>query len=107
MAKNDLAKRIKKTQESREFIVKMWSLQLALDVWISILNDSDVMGKDVFGAKRLKKLGEEFNKRIAIFAKAITNDVEADYWREKIDQMQVQIFGDKAEPWNERYIGWE
>lgn len=37
-------------------IVQRWTAQLCLDVMTLVLNDPEIMGKDVFGPQRLKKL---------------------------------------------------
>jgi len=84
-------------------IVTMWVTQLSLDVMTGILNDSEVMGKDTFGAERLNRIGKAFNERFWECFKALSSDDEADYIREKIDQQQKQIFGDSYVKWSERY----
>lgn len=94
-----LEQRIKQEQE----IIIRWSVQLALDIVVGILNDPSVMGKDVFGAKRLSKIGIEFNKRFPEYFEAITKSKEADYVREKIDREQKRIFGKGFAKWSERY----
>lgn len=89
-----------------EHIVKLWTAQLCLDVITDVLNDSDVMGKDVLGAKRLQKVADAFNDRFSEFLKALTKDPEADYIRAKVDEQQKRIFGPDALPWGKRYAYW-
>lgn len=81
----------------------MWTAQLCLDVMVSVLNDSKIMGKDVFGAKRLMRIGDAFNRKFSEYIVAMSDHEEADYLRTKIDQEQAMIFGSEAKSWSERY----
>lgn len=106
MPRNEYAKTITQKARMHEHIVKLWTAQLCLDVMADVLNDSDVMGKDVLGAKRLQKVAQAFNLRFPEFLRALTRDPEADYIRAKIDQQQRRIFGPDAMAWQERYQYW-
>ena len=106
MPKNAYAKTLTQNGKAREHIVKLWTAQLCLDVMVDVLNDSDVMGKDVLGAKRLQKVADAFNRQFPEFLRALTKDSESDYIREKIDQQQRRIFGQDALPWGKRYHYW-
>lgn len=106
MPRNDYAKKIVQRSAMHEHIVKLWTAQLCLDVIADVLNDSDVMGKDVLGAKRLQKVADAFNRQFPEFLRALTKDPESDYIREKIDQQQLRIFGPDALPWGKRYHYW-
>jgi hypothetical protein len=106
MAKNDYAKRLIEQRELHNYFVKAWTIQMCLDVMVSVLNDPDVMGKDVIGAKRLARISNAFNERFPEFVKALTADSDADWRRQRIDDMMVQIFGENAATWEQRYDGW-
>ena len=72
---------------------------------ILTLNDPEVMGKDVFGYKRLKKVLEAWGKCYDRYFDALTKNPEADYAREKMDRLMKQICGDSGDfvPFEERY----
>lgn len=107
MPKNTYAQKLKDKQQARDYIIKQWTAQLSMDIFIDILNDPDIMGKDTLGAKRLEKIGEAFNARFPIFFTALAKNPEADYMRAKIDAMIKRIFKEKAVPWEQRYIHWK
>lgn len=58
-----LAKQAEK-QKQRDLIVMMWSHQMCYDALTLVLNDKEVMGKDVFGKNRLNKLCKALNEKI-------------------------------------------
>lgn len=88
-------------------IVSSWTAQLALDTIAMVLNDPEVMGSDVFGAARLRRVAEGFNKLWPISQKALEKSDEAEYYRVKIDQAQERIFGPDYLRWHERYDYWD
>ena len=79
--------------------------QYMTDTLILTLNDPEVMGKDVFGYKRLKKVLEAWGKCYDRYFDAQTKNPEADYAREKMDRLMKQICGDSGDfvPFEERY----
>lgn len=76
---------------------KMW------DYFQIVLRNTEVMGKDTFGAKRLEKVFEAMKKAADEYHTAFTDDKEADYYQEKLDTQLKEIWGDKAVPFYERY----
>ena len=88
-------------------IVSSWTAQLALDTIAMVLNDPEVMGSDTFGATRLQRVCEGFNKLWPTSQKALEKSDEAEYYRVKIDQAQERIFGPKYLRWHERYEYWD
>lgn len=107
MPKNTYASRLKQAQARREMIVKLWTAQLCLDAMTLVLNDPAVMGKDTFGATRIKKVGDAFSEKFAEIYPALTKDVEADYLRDKLDEALKKINGDGFPAWSDRYEGWQ
>lgn len=105
MGKNAYAAKLQAQRDAREYIIKLWMGQLMMDVFSITLADEEVMGKDTFGEKRLKKIGAAMNQRLEEIMPALTGGPEADYIRAKVDQRLQQIFSD-ALPWSERYEGW-
>lgn len=88
-------------------IVSDWTAQLCLDTLAMVLNDPEVMGRDTFGAKRLMRICEAFNKKYETTKLALRSSDDADYIRAKIDQEQARIFGPEYLHWQERYPYWD
>ena len=76
--------------------------QQTWDMICLVLNDPEVMGKDTFGAKRLKKLLEAVQQRERQYIKAWISDPESDYYEAKLDEALKSIFGEIV-PFKERY----
>ena len=76
--------------------------QQFFDYLCLVLNDPEIMGKDVFGAKRIKKIHEALKEVDKHFSEAFVNSQESDYYQEKLDAALRQIFGE-IEPFNKRY----
>lgn len=76
--------------------------QQFFDYLCLVLNDPEIMGKDVFGAKRIKKIHEALRETDKQFSEAFVNSQESDYYQEKLDAALRQIFDD-IEPFNKRY----
>ena len=78
-------------------VQKMWDyMQLAL-------RDPDVMGKDTFGPQRLEKVFKAMQALASEYHVAFTDDVEADYYQEKMDRQLKDIWKDRFQPFYERY----
>ena len=105
--KNAYAKELKTKKELGLEIIRDWTAQLALDTIAMVLNDPDIMGHDVLGAKRLQKVCEGFNALWSDHLLALSSHDEAEYWRVKIDQAQARIFGPDYLHWHERYPYWD
>ena len=76
--------------------------QQFFDFLCIVLNDPKVMGKDVFGAKRIQKVHEALKAVDKQFSEAFVHSQESDYYQEKLDAALRQIFGE-IEPFNKRY----
>lgn len=105
--KNTYAAELQRKRELGYEIISDWTAQLCLDTMAVVLNDPEVMGRDTFGAKRLMRICEAFNKRYELYRKALLKDDEAEYWRVKIDRAQAAIFGPEYLHWHERYRFWD
>ena len=78
-------------------IQKMWDyIQIAL-------RDPEIMGKDVMGRKRLEKLYKKTAELANYFHTAFTDDVEADYYQEKLDKQLKDLWKERFPPFYERY----
>ena len=105
MAKNGYLARRKVRDSVLQDATRQTYQQYMTDTLILTLNDPEVMGKDVFGYKRLKKVLEAWGKCYDKYFDALTKNPEADYAREKMDRLMKQICGDSGDfvPFEERY----
>lgn len=76
--------------------------QQFFDFLCLVLNDPKIMGKDVFGAKRLLKIHEALKATDKLFSEAFVNSQDSDYYQEKLDARLKYIFGE-IDPFNVRY----
>lgn len=76
--------------------------QQFFDYMCIVLNDPEIMGKDVFGAKRLEKVREAMLELDKEYSEAWVGSQESDYYQEKLDSALKRIFGE-IQPFNERY----
>lgn len=79
--------------------------QYMTDILMMTLNDPEVMGKDVFGYSRIKKLLIAIGEKYDTYFSALTKGDEADYFRAKIDEAIKRICGDDFVRFEERYDG--
>lgn len=79
-------------------------VQYMTDMLILTLNDPDVMGKDVFGEVRIRKILEALGKYYDEYFDALTKKPEADYMQSKMDEKLKMICksGDFS-PFTDRY----
>ena len=76
---------------------KMWDyVQLAV-------RDPDVMGKDILGRKRIEKIFEKLKELADTYHTAFTDDKEADYYQEKLDDGLREIWGSDLTEFKDRY----
>ena len=85
MGKNGYLARRKVRDDVMQDAIKQTYMQYMTDMLILTLNDPEVMGKDVFGYKRLKKVLDAWGRYYDQFFDALTKNPEADYAREKMD----------------------
>lgn len=76
--------------------------QQFFDYMCIVLNDPEIMGKDVFGAKRLQKVQEAMKKLDKEYSEAWCGSQESDWYQEKLDEALKRIFGEIV-PFRERY----
>lgn len=108
MSKNSkYAERQKEKRRAEAQVIMVWSIQLAMDIMTSVLNDPKVMKSGAMGAKRLKRVQDAFVERFPEYSAALSKHPEADYLRYSIDREQRRIFGPDALTWEQRYDGWD
>lgn len=77
--------------------------QQMYDMMCLVLNDPEIMGKDVFGANRLKKVHDAMYERERMYHEAWICTQESDWYQEKLDAALRNIFGADFAPFKERY----
>lgn len=80
-------------------------IQYNNDIYQTVLNDPDVMGKDVFGSARMLKVHQAAEKASDYYYPALNGktNVEADVYRDKLDKKMQKIHGDRFQPFSKRY----
>ena len=79
-------------------------IQYMTDTLILTLNDPEVMGKDVFGKKRIEKVVLAWGKMFDEYHGALEKSAEADYIQEVLDRRLKRVIGEKDfHPFSERY----
>lgn len=68
-----------------------------------VLNDKEIMGKNVYGKKRLQKIHEAMAAKQDYYAAAWGFTEESDAKQEELDGELKAIFGDDLVPFRERY----
>jgi hypothetical protein len=78
--------------------------QQILDMMSIVLNDPKYVKKDVFGKDRLIVVVKGIGECIDLFQKAWERDDETDYYRDKLDAMLAEIYGDgRHDTFSKRY----
>ena len=77
-------------------------IQYMTDMLVLTLNDPAVMGKDVFGRKRLEKIIRAWGEKYDEFHAVFENNDETDYYQMMLDKCLRQIFGDQMEAFGVR-----
>ena len=105
MAKNGYLARRKVRDSVLQDATRQTYQQYMTDTLVLTLNDPEVMGKDVFGHARLKKVLEAWGRYYDQFFDALTLNPEADYSRAKMDEALKRICGDSGDfiPFEQRY----
>ena len=79
------------------------TMQFMTDTLMLTLNDPEIIGKDVFGEKRLAIIIRGWCKKIDMYYPALEKGDEQDYYQEKMDQALRKIIKDKLIPFAKRY----
>lgn len=79
--------------------------QFMADIYESCLNESAVMGKDVFGFKRMMKIHGAAEAMYDEYTPCMwgVTDPEADVWQAKLDGKLKKIWGELFQPFPKRY----
>jgi hypothetical protein len=82
---------------------EMVGRQKMADLMALALNDPAVMGKDVLGPERIKRVYVKIHELEAELAQAWRKGDEQDYQQERLDRELRRIFGGEFVPFSERY----
>jgi hypothetical protein len=103
MAKNDYLARQKAMQKAVFEVAEEIGMQRMWDALQLVLRNPKYVGKDIHGRSRLEKIYEGVKDTMSEYYKAFSNDVEADYTQEKLDEALREIWGEDLEPFDKRY----
>lgn len=101
--KNAFLERQRQTEDAIFSAGIRCGIQYNNDLYHIALNDPDIMGKDVFGAKRLEKLHRAVEAMSEYYEPALSvKNPEADVFRDRIDRRLRKIWKDRLLPFEER-----
>lgn len=78
-------------------------IQFMSDMFQIALNDPEVMGKDVLGEARIRKVVEAASANYDLYHRALEKHVEAGYVQDKLDERLRKIFKERLVPFELRY----
>lgn len=76
--------------------------QLMTDMFMLVLNDPEVMGKDTFGKVRMKRVIDAINRKLIEWDNLLAEGDEQDYYQIKLDRLLEPLCTD-FKPFAERY----
>lgn len=94
MAKNDFLARQRAVQSGFFEAGLRSGRQQILDIVSLVLRDPAIMGKDIFGKKRLLKVVKGVGEYIDLYQQAWEKTDETDYYRAKLDAALVEAYGE-------------
>lgn len=100
--KNDYLARLKAERKQYVLIGMEFAEQKLFDMLCLVLHDPKYMGKDTFGAERLRKLNAALTEVESQWKEAWTHTQESDWYQEKLDAALKDIF-DEVIPFEQRY----
>ncbi len=78
-------------------------MQIMCDLLDIVLNDKKIMGKNVYGKKRLQMLKEQIHQKYTYYAPAWGDGMECDAKQKELDGCLKNIYGEEYNPFSERY----
>lgn len=76
--------------------------QFMLDMFMLVLSDPDVMGKDTFGKVRMKRIVDAINAKLVEWDPVLVPNDEQDYYQVKLDRLLEPLCED-FKPFEKRY----
>ena len=102
MANSWLEQQRQRNEMARLAEKETW-IQFIGEMFQIALNDSDVMGKDALGKKRMGKVLAAVQSNYDYFLPALKKDPEGDHRRQRLDERMAKIHGDKMDEFSIRY----
>ena len=104
MAKNDLLARQKARDRMMLDVGLHCGRQQILDMMTLALRDPSIMGKDIFGKKRLMDLIKGIGEYIDMYQPAWEKTDETDYYQKKLDDALAEAYGEELhDSFHKRY----
>lgn len=104
MKKSGYLAKQKATVDTYRQAEKDTCIQFMTDTLMLTLNDPEVMGKDVFGRKRIMKVVCAWGKMYDRYHGALEKGPEADHFQDNLDQALKRILGEEGfQPFSKRY----
>lgn len=104
MGKNGYLERQKATIDAYRQAEKETYIQFMTDTLMLTLNDPEVMGKDVFGRKRIVKIVRAWGRVYDQYHGALEKGDEADFFQVKLDEALERLLGSEGfVPFERRY----
>lgn len=103
MAKNDYIARRDADRQQFFNVGEEMGIQKAWDYIQIVLRDPEVMGKNVMGVNKLKKVYTKLAEVAEHYKLAFSDHVEADFHQEELDGVLREIWGDELVVFKDRY----
>lgn len=103
MKKNAYLQKQKVTIDAYRQAEKETTMQYMIDTLLLVLHNPEVMGKDTFGRKRVRRVMAAWGIEIQRYEQVFHRVDEQDYWQVKLDQQLKEILGDEFVPFSKRY----
>lgn len=104
MAKNDLLARQKVRDRVMLDVGLHCGRQQILDMMSLVLRDPSIMGKDIFGKKRLMDVIKGIGEYIDMYQPAWEKTDETDYYQKKLDDALAEAYGEELhDSFHKRY----
>lgn len=101
--KNAYLEKQRKARQVTLDIGEEMGIQKCWDYFQLVLTDPAVMSTHVVTRERLEKIYTALSEIAGRYADCFTSDVEADVLQEELDARLREIWGDKFQPFYERY----
>lgn len=103
MSRNGYLQRQAQTQQAWLDVGEEMGMQKMWDYVQLALRDPEVMGKDILGKERIRKIYAKLTEIANEYHTAFTADPEADYWQDALDRHLREVWGDELQTFYERY----
>ena len=104
MAKNDFMARQRARDRAMLYVGLHSGRQQILDMMSLVLRDPSIMGKDIFGKKRLMDVIKGIGEYIDKYQPAWEKSDDTDYYQKKLDDALAEAYGEELhDSFHKRY----